>query len=295
MTFWAKLLTVIVLVLSVFFAAASALLFAGKTEWRQSYEVLKLNTDARIADLDGKLKAMTNDYKKADADRTQLAADKLGLEATNKALTAQIQTLEGTVSEKTRMIDTQNAQIVYFQEENKKAEDRYTAMRDLKEKVENEGNDLRTKLADSEKANRQLTERNAALTDDLQKTRENLTAVTEMLAAKSELIAHLYDVFPNMRPQIDTFAKLEKRVNGKVVAVDEASGIVIINVGTKAGVEKDYKFTVYRNGEFKGMIRIFALNGDSLAAGRIEYLAKDAQADPKKIEMGDDVATAIGY
>lgn len=295
MTFWAKLLTVIVLVLSVFFAAASALLFAGKTEWRQSFEALKKNTDAKIADLNGKLQAMTNDYQKADADRTQLAADKLGLETTKKAQAEQIVQLQNDASQKNMLIDKMNSQITYLEVDRKSADDRYIAMRDLKEKAEKEASDLVTKLADSEKANRQLTQRNAALTDDLQKTKENLTAVTEMLTAKSELIAHLYDVFPNMRPQIDTFAKLEKRVNGKVVTVDEASGIVIINVGTKAGVEKDYKFTVYRNGEFKGMIRIFALNGDSLAAGRIEYLAKDAQANPKKIEMGDDVATAIGY
>lgn len=295
MTFWAKLLTVIVLVLSVFFAAASALLFAGRTEWRQEYQKLQDNTDAQIAALKTNLEAMTSDYKKADADRTQLAADKAGLETTNKAQADQIVQLQNDARQKNMLIDKMNSQITYLEEDRKWADDRYTAMRDLKEKAENEANDLRTKLTDSEKANRQLTQRNAALTDDLQKTKENLTAVTEMLAAKNELIAHLYDVFPNMRSQIDTFAKLEKRINGKAVAVDEASGIVIINIGTKAGVEKDYKFTVYRNGEFKGMIRIFALNGDSLAAGRIEYLAKDAQGNPKKIEMGDDVATAIGY
>jgi DNA-binding HxlR family transcriptional regulator len=72
------------------------------------------------------------------------------------------------------------------------------------------------------------------------------------------------------------------------------SGIVILNVGAKVGVKIEYKLTVYNKTDFKGVVRIFEVNGDDLSAGRIEYVAKDAQGNPKKIEMGDDVATVLG-
>jgi predicted nucleic acid-binding Zn-ribbon protein len=294
MTFWAKLLTVIILLLSVFFAATSAILFAKRTEWRQEYGKLKLNADGAITAETAKEEKLDLALQTAKADRDQLRTEKATAEATAKVLEDQVVKLQINVENEKNAIAAMTPVLDMLKLEHENAEKRLNERTNERDTARAEVSNLTGELTASRKEARDLKEQNVVLADNLQKTKENLAAQTEMRKARDEQIAHLYDVFPNMRTTIDMFAKLEPRINGKVLALDEPSGIVILNVGAKAEVKKEYRFTVYRGGEFKGMLRIFDVNGDNLSAGRVEYLAKDAQGNPKKIEIGDDVATAIG-
>ena len=79
-------------------------------------------------------------------------------------------------------------------------------------------------------------------------------------------------------------------IEGRVLAVDNEEGVVIISVGRKDRVRQDYRFLVYREGTYIAQITVFKVDPDK-AAARINW---DVSPKPRQaVERGDRVTTRI--
>jgi cell shape-determining protein MreC len=79
----------------------------------------------------------------------------------------------------------------------------------------------------------------------------------------------------------------QKPIDGRVLEVDPVSNVVVINVGKEQGVGLGYSFTVYRNGEYVGEIRVDQLKDDLAGATPVAGTMKS------DIRKGDNVTTRI--
>lgn len=296
MTFWAKLLTVFVLILSVIFAAVSTVLFATKTEWRQAYDMAREDhrsevqrLQSTISDLEGRVNLAENRAEEQADRAAQLQRDKDSLETT-------VAELETRRTEQTRTVERLATQLETLQQKEKEWEPRLESMRASLEERTEQLRDETARLQEMTRENEKLATANRNLTEDLTGARAELNEVSETLTAKERILADLGQVYPDIRDYVDAYGEFPtKRIQAKVVAVDNDANMVVINKGAEDGVRREYQFTVFSGNQFKGLIRIFELEGESLAAGRIEMLATDDDGRPQQIEIGDDVKTGIGF
>ncbi len=80
-----------------------------------------------------------------------------------------------------------------------------------------------------------------------------------------------------------------KPVRGKVTAVDQKLGLVIINRGQRNDVRKGHRFIVFRGDKYIGRVIVDDVFPDVAAA---RY---DAQAMKAPVEVGDDVTTKLRF
>ena len=127
----------------------------------------------------------------------------------------------------------------------------------------------------------QSRERLAAAEKQIQKLAEDLGRIQQMLAKAGQ------DAAVATRP-VEPRARADREHRrGKVTAVDNALGLVIINRGARHGVKRGTQFIVFRGSEYIGKIIIEEVFPD-VSAGR--YLNKDKKGDARP---GDTVASAI--
>ncbi len=77
------------------------------------------------------------------------------------------------------------------------------------------------------------------------------------------------------------------RITGTVMAVDEASGVVVLNVGSNNQVKVGHQFSVIRDDKFMGKIQVTDVNPAWAGAVLVRGMQKGT------IKIGDQVATVI--
>lgn len=291
MTFSAKVLTVLIFVLSLVFAAAAGILFTKRTDYTATLSDLQKGLNTQIANLkkvvetkDEEVSKWRREFEKLSEDlrgaRREVAREKRAVEAKE----TQVHRLDKLLSD-AKMADKQNRAMLAAADKR----------RDLIEKQ------LERRKQELERTRKLLLVEKEKATDlarDLATTR----AEKDKLAAQRRSLAMRVERFEKMKKQLEKLHyadtqtmtvlrgqdPLLKDIRGRVLRVD-AYGNVIINRGLQDGVLKDYLFTVYRDSNFIARIRIFRLDrrGD-LAAGRIE------NRNPKyQVKQGDMVATRL--
>lgn len=300
MTFWAKLLTVVVLVLAIVFAGISAVLFAKKTEWRKAYEQQAEDLGNEIKQRDQTISTLENNLNTVTAERDKLRTEKRDLVSAVDGLNQRIKTLETANQKNADTIDTLNAQLNLCQGEQKKAANRYEKMRAERNQLQEDVKALTGSLHAAENKVQDLTKEKHELTETLQSTRETLQALKEDNERFYQMVSELRPRYPHLAEYFDKKGMIPvKRIIAKVVAVDPTTDSVIINAGRNAGVKKEYKFLIHRGDQFIGQMIITDLptpesSDDDLAAGKIEFLAKDEQGNPFKVKVGDDAVSDLG-
>jgi prefoldin subunit 5 len=112
-------------------------------------------------------------------------------------------------------------------------------------------------------------------------------ARTELQEQLSRADARIKMMIARGGPEIADLGILMPQIEGSVVSVNPDLDLVVLNRGSKDGVQRGFKFDIYRGSQFKGRVRIQDVN-ETMSSGLIEYLDKD-----KVIASGDRATTSL--
>lgn len=272
----AKIFTVVVLVLSVLFAAATLMLFAQRQNWRSESEKLqgdlsalkrdmenqKKNYDGILSEKNSAIESLESElrYAKAETDTRTTERDKaladqkqveLALVRLQEDHKVTVQTLEKETSRAARMEEELATARSDRQEAVDKMQQAMDAQRDAEAKLAS----LETKLRDLEK---------------------------KWYAAEQELKTLMAGGLAG-----EEFKTAPEKINGRVTRI--AGEVMQLNVGANDGVKEKYKFTVYRNGKYLGQLWARSVAPTYTIAEVIKRYTKDLEA----IKEGDLVTTRI--
>jgi predicted nuclease with TOPRIM domain len=281
----AKVFVVVVFALSVAFAVSSALLMTQQENWHDKYAKLDRDSQQKSADQEAKLAARDHDLQetksalsKTTGDLQRITEEKAEADKAKAQLQTDFTAKEKEVSDLRTSFTMIRDGVGQWSARNEKLQKDLT---DAQAKLKENEEALRQSKADSEKAKIEKDEMVKKLADmearrkDLE---DRLARATEALdnLAKSGVI--------NME---EVVSGAQKPIDGRVLEVDPGNKVVIINVGKEQGVGLGYAFTVYRDGEYVGEIRVDQLKDD--LAGGSPVLGKMKS----EIRKGDNVTTRI--
>jgi len=283
-----KILTVLILVMAVFFSALAVLNYAAKRNW-----MLVVTNPKATADMPLGLKYRLEDQLEENQKlRDQLTALKgqlererqfalqarAKLETANQILATQNKQLQADLDQKTTQLNEAVADVKVTHE----------ALARLRNEVDTLRADIRTAQKDKENHFKEVVR----LTADLHNTANELSRVREINRSVSEDLAKAMEVLRKfgLKPEPELYKGQPPQVDGVVLAVLR-DGLVEISIGSDDGLLVGHQLDVYRT-----------VGGVSTYVGRIEVVrtAYDkcvCKVDPKYLKSpivrGDRVATKI--
>ena len=284
MTFWAKLLTLIILVLSIAFAAMSTVIFAKRQDFRTLYADEQLDKAAIQQRLEGERDAalQERDQKAADLALAKAQVDDQVRE--NDSIKAELdqRRLDGEQikGEMAALVDT----YAKVADSNKALTERNSQLLTENGTVTNENRDLIAKLGDERTRANDLEKLNADLTTDRDGLKVSLASANETIQMNEEVFAELARNQIEARPIIDKIVKLPD-IKGKIASVDEENHLVVLNVGESQGVRKNFNFTVFRGDKFVAKVNVLQTYAD--------YCAAQVVTQKLPIELGDNAWTRL--
>jgi len=284
MTFWAKLLTVILFVLSIAFAAMSGVVFSKRQDWRlqasraesEKNQIAK-QKDAEIQGLQMKLEARESDVNNLQSQVRDLSNELDTTRREREDLARKLRDQEIANSEMQATLKQNNQALETIMTRNKEvaAENR---------KLEQENRDFMGRLTQANVLKSELEKKVSELTQELKKTRTQLADATEQLRFNEEIFAELSRRNVEWRNVIHDLQALPD-IRAKVLQVDPAAKLVVLNVGRNHGVKKNFTFTIFRDANFVAYVNIFEV-GEELSAGHI-------QVAKRPVQQGDDAWTRL--
>jgi len=277
----AKVLVVLVLLLSAAFAASQIILYGKREDFGARY----LEAAQQLRDTTQKL----NDTQKALSDKTT-AFDTLK-EQTNTEIAS---LKSGLADERTRVQDL-NAQLERIttavqqltaanQDQEQRLQVREQTVEQLRTTVSERDQTIKENLDKIDELQNTIAQRNATigeLTHDLNQTKTTNVKLAESEQRLQNTIAGLVirgiEVEPALAPAI----------NGRVIQVDQAIGAAVIDRGTAAGVKPNTQFTVYNDGGYVASLITHQVQ-DTLSVGKVQMLATG-----KQVQVGDRVTTEV--
>ncbi len=281
MNAFTKVLVILVLVLSLIFAATQVMLYGKRAKLG---DVLKAQNQAlqtatqQVGQFKGDLGDLKSSTDRTIADlrtQTQGLQSKLDTETqANAALqkekdqqVASVKSLTATTQTQLASIDNLNATIKQLQDQNA---DRQAQIQDKTKQLAQVTEELKQSQAQAGDLDQQLTEakkENRKLTD----ANEDMTAQLVALRMRG----------------IQTEAAFAPPISAKIITVDAELHTAVIDKGTQAGVKPNTEFTIYRDSQYIAHMYITDVN-QQVAAGTVTLLAKGVE--PKQ---GDDATTTI--
>ena len=284
MTFWAKLLTILILVLSLVFATMSAFVFTQRTNLNQELGTLSEQYDADVGNLNSTIEEQRMELAEQSQTISDLNAELAGLkqeyatlQSNHEQVKQELSDTEMALQQARETINTRDKTLEVVMQRNEKLEERDDVL-------EAENHELSTKL----------TAANAEISDlkktraELEETRDNLE---EALADARDKLRFNEEVFNALaQANIEAKAIIEDiqavpTVSGRVVYVDPETRSLVLNVGREQGVRKAFNFTIYRGDEFVAKASVFEV-GERQSAATIEY-------SKLPVEIGDNATTRL--
>jgi len=292
MTLWAKVFCVIVLILSILFAGFTLALFAKKEDWRGRYNAEHKVWADEKARLTGERNNLTEEVRKVNISLTQNQGELTRVQTQLIKKTAEATQLIGQIAAKDTQISTLTANLTGLTKTaakwEKRIADQDVELKKRDAEIARVRGDLSTAHANIQNQAKEMAE----LKVERDQLKVDLANAREILEARDRTIAYLVTHNFITQEQLDVAKGIitVPRIRGKVLVVDHKGKMVMLNVGVRDGVKKGMKFTVFRGPNYVADIAVFDLQKDDLSAARIVLPVKG-----RLIEIGDDVATRIGY
>jgi hypothetical protein len=285
MTPGAKLLIVVVFILSLIFAAMSAVLFGKREDYRAELQNAK-------RDFAVKEDKLTTDNAKLTAERD--AANRDAAEAKANADATQLR-LDTLVHERERLDADMRAKEIESQKDKNLNLEQAAALDSLGAQVKSllasegtlktDNDTLTTKLYEEQKRSTQLERENRDLDASLKTATASLSKAEETLKLNDDIFAELSRRNVAWREMISSWVTLPD-IKARVVRVDPQTNFILLNAGEKQGVKKNYTFSIFRGGDFVAKVMVFDVQ-DDLCAARVVVSTKLA------IERGDNAWTRL--
>lgn len=267
MTFWAKLLTVVVLVLSLAFAGMSAVNFAKREDFRGQLVLERTARGEERAKLDAQIAEVTLQFEKRTAALTVANEELRSRSRELDVVTTELAKARNDAREYQSALAKEQAQVSTHATTIQGLSERNTTFVAENEKLRQENLKViaalsaeQTRANDLETAKALLQREHEGLKVQMADARETIKLNEEIFAQLSERNIEARTLIANMLavPQI----------KGRVVTIDPASNLVILNVGKNQGVRKNFDFTLFRDGKFVAKVSVFDTQ-DDLSAARI--------------------------
>jgi myosin heavy subunit len=267
-----KILTVLVVLVSIAVAVLVTSEIVLKKDWKAAYDEEHRLYDKALAQRDHAIQQRNKEYADWEAHRARLEQ--------------QINTLTSNVNDKTNTISL-------LTEENKSQEKRLQELieqlKGLKESLAKEvatRDDYRNERDEAIKAKHeletmyaQLDAKYRAAVDDNQNLRENLRQAREEIAALSSKLAYVQQQ-PGVEMPREVPAVPTQQIKGLVTSADNEARVAEINLGTDDGVVKGMKFYVYNEDQSKYLatLQVTRVSNDS-AAGELSVIRGDVKVN----------------
>lgn len=267
MTWWAKVLTIVVCVFSLVFAAMSAVIFAKRSNYRAEVKrERELHTESvkkangEIEKLRGLVSDRTNDLatvrgtlKNKEDELARAVAEREQVQANVTDFQNRLNTEQASVKQLTVSVDGLRTENTRLAADN--------------EKARTEVNDYMAKLSAEQKRSNDLAKENSGLKETLDGTQKRLALANEQINLHEQTFQELGKRNIEARRVIQGLIALPD-IKGKVIGVDATTNIVVINVGSKQQVRKNYDFTLFRGDKFVAVVNVFDVQ-DELCAARV--------------------------
>ena len=283
----AKVFVVFVFLLSVTFFGTSATLYLTREDWSERYEEREKNIEENVTKLESRMKELKQAYdleqdarkkvarnesnlqnllEKANGDIEQLTTKVVTADADRDKARAQQEVSEKLSTSLTEQLETVKTQL-------QAAHDARAEAVDLQKVATAERFRIKTVLDETQ---RELRDARVALQDttDRYESLELAYGAIEKKLGKDGIEAILSGL---VAPPIDAL----------VEEVDSNLRLVVLSVGKKDEVKEGYEFTVYREDQFVGKVRVHKVF-ENLAGARVLFTAAGGD-----IRQGDRATTRI--
>jgi len=260
-----KILTVLVVLVSIAVGVLVTTEVVLRENWRQRYEEKEGQFNKALEQRDTAFRQRDETKGKWDAD----AALKQ----------QQIETLNNQVA----LVTNTNATLRKENEnQEKRLQELVTALEGLKESLakevaqrdawRKERDDARKEKDDLLAMYTQLEAKHRAALADLQNLKENLRQTAEKLAASESRVVH-YESLPGVKKALEVPALPTAKIQGMITKTDNEARVAEVNLGADDGVVKGMKFFIYNRGQNKYLatllVNMVSKNG---AAGELSVI-----------------------
>jgi predicted nuclease with TOPRIM domain len=261
-----KILTVLVVLVSIAVGVLVTTEVVLRDNWRQRYEEEARQFQKALEQRDKYMQQRDDVQGKWDADaalkqqQIETLSNELALmKNTNTTLRSENENQEKRLQELTTALEGLKESLA------KEVADRDT-WRKERDDARKEKDDLLTMYT-------QLEAKYRAALADLANSKENLLQTAERLAAAESRLEHIRVTYPNVRPPEEVPALPTAKVQGMITKTDNEARVAEINLGTDDGVVKGMKFFVYNKGENKYLATLLVnMVSKNSAAGELSVI-----------------------
>jgi len=273
----AKVLVVVILILSVAFAALTGQLFAKREKLRDEYAKLKADAESSISGLEeakkklqGEKDTLTSKAAELDKEVTQFKTDNENLKRNVQDKTEQITKLDAQITNFNTTISQLNS--------NMKAKDERLAA------LDKDLTETRDKLRQAEQTAR---EKELEAKKLAQQAKDATDRVKELEVAIKDAKQKIEILTTKGGKYEEVTQVVQAPVDAKVIKVDRSSNLVVINRGREQGVEVGYIFTIFRGDTYLGDLRIESIAANVAAGSPV------AGTSVGTMREGDNASTRI--
>lgn len=282
MSVTAKLLTILMLVLSAAYAAVSATLFAKRQDFKSKYESTLVDKDAleqklsaEITSLESRSRQIEKARQAADTQISKLEVSLKREQSINKRLEGQV---AGRAKEVERLLTM--TELLEKQLANEKRE--HTKVKQHAEKLDDDLTESRETVLTKNKKIEGLS------TTEAEQGREIAKLNTDLTGTKKELDEKRSQIKDLAMKGFNVGARTDKAVTGQVIKTQ--GSVVVINRGRSDGVRIGADYSIYSRQPgrgYVGKLRIKAVENDLAYGSPIQELTV------KAVQVGDTVSNTI--
>jgi DNA repair exonuclease SbcCD ATPase subunit len=269
-----KILTVLILVLSIGFMFASFFVYASHRNWKD--EAQRISSD---------LSAAQQENRELDA-KIQQEKIKLASERAARASALAVLEQRAQKAEQERMEAARTLQ--QLQQSQRQAVQALTGSQETLANLKAEVDRLRADVKKAESDRDEMFQQVVALkVKELEAEGVRRRLESQNRAAINELSKATAVLRANGLSADSPLTKVPPPLDGQVVSVDNDNGYVRVSIGDDEGLQKNHTLEVFRRGQYLAKVRVIKTYSDESVAKVMDGFRKGA------IRVGDSVATKI--
>jgi predicted nuclease with TOPRIM domain len=286
-----KIFAVLAMIIAVFYTGITVALVSLQENYRQQFENEKaLHANTKKAE-EIKYTKLDNVRKQLEGERKTLQDEVSRLSGENGNLNQQWAEAQNAVRLAMNVIDDQKEEIDRLGKSRTQIHNDFQAKTKENEKLQGEITELKGTIEQKNTSINQLQQDLATAQKNFTHTEKELGKVVADLDTAQNRLTRLRDTRPDIYQDLIDKVTLPPKavVRGKVTAVDQKLGLVIINKGQRNDVQKGHTFIVFRGDKYIGKVVVDDVFPDVAAARYVPDAMKE------QVEVGDDVTTKLSF